>query len=56
MADEYKVALEDLYLPNSLALAHLKGSQVPVENVEANGWADKVASPSAKSAKEASGN
>lgn len=55
MAEEYVIALEDLYLPDSLALAHLKGSQVPKVNVEHNGWADKVASPSAKSAKEASG-
>jgi hypothetical protein len=53
MAEEYVVALEDLYLPNSRTLAHLKGGQVPKENVEVNGWADQVASPSAKAAKEA---
>jgi hypothetical protein len=55
MAEEFVVALNDLYLPNSLTLAHLKGAQVPKENVEQNGWADQVASPSAKAAKEASG-
>jgi len=54
MAEDYVVALENLYLPNSRTLAHLKGSQVPKENVEPNGWADQVASPSAKAAKEAS--
>jgi hypothetical protein len=54
MAD-YVVATEDLYLPNSLTLAHLKGAQVPKENVEPNGWQDSVAAPTAKAAKEASG-
>jgi len=53
--EEYVVALQDLYLPGSLALAHLKGQQVPKENVEHNGWTELVASPSAKAAKEASG-
>jgi len=55
MAEDYVVALNDLYLPGSLTLAHLKGQQVPKENVEHNGWTDQVASPSAKAAKEASG-
>jgi hypothetical protein len=53
--EDYVVALEDLYLPNSRTLAHLKGGQVPKENVDVNGWTDLVASPSAKAAKEASG-
>jgi hypothetical protein len=50
MAD-YVVATENLYLPNSITLAHLKGDQVPKENVEPNGWSDSVASPSSKAAK-----
>jgi hypothetical protein len=53
--EEYVTALEDLYLPNSRTLAHLKGQQVPKENVEHNGWGELVASPTTKAAKEASG-
>lgn len=46
------IALENLYLPNSVTLAHLKGSEVPEENVEPNGWGDLVAKPTAKAAKD----
>ena len=55
MAEDYVIAKEDLYLPNSRTLAHLKGNQVPKENVELNGWGDLVASPSSKAAKDAQG-
>lgn len=55
MAEEYVVATADLYLPNSTTLAHLKGQQVPKENVDRNGWADLVASPKTKAAKDAEG-
>jgi hypothetical protein len=48
---DYVIATEDLYLPNSITLAHLKGSQVPKENVEPNGWQDQVANPTTKAAK-----
>jgi hypothetical protein len=53
--EEFVTALEDLYLPGSRTLAHLKGGQVPRENVEVNGWSELVASPTTKAAKEASG-
>jgi hypothetical protein len=51
---DYVVAKEDLFLPNSITLAHLKGQLVPKENVEPNGWTDLVASPNSKAGKEAS--
>jgi hypothetical protein len=55
MAEEYVIAKENLYLPNSIDLAHVKGAQVPKENVERNGWQDLVASPTSKAGKEVSG-
>jgi hypothetical protein len=51
MAQEYKVATQNLYV--GTALAHAKGDLVPTENVAANGWGDSVAGPDTKAAKAA---
>lgn len=51
MAQEYKVATENLFV--GTALAHAKGDLVPVENVERNGWGDSVVGADTKAAKAA---
>lgn len=51
MADQYKVATENLYV--GTALAHVKGDLVPTVNVEPNGWGDSVAGVDTKAAKAA---
>jgi hypothetical protein len=50
--DGYVVALQNLYLPDSLVLAHVAGAFVPVDNVDRNGWSDFVAKPGSKAADE----
>lgn len=51
MAQEYKVATENLFV--GTALAHAKGDLVPAENVEPNGWGDSVVGQDTKAAKAA---
>ena len=46
------VALEDLYVSFGVR-AHRKGDVVPAENVEANGWRDKVQHAGTKGAEAA---
>lgn len=46
------VALEDLYVSFGVC-AHRRGDTVPAENVEANGWRDKVQRPGTKGAEAA---
>jgi len=50
---DYVIATSDLYLQDGVTLAHLKGNQVPRDNVEPNGWKDLVAEPTTKAAGEA---
>lgn len=48
--DGYVVALQNLYLPDSMVLAVPKGGFVLAENVEPNGWGELVAKPGTKAA------
>lgn len=45
---EYRIAKEDLFIGR--ARAHQKGDRVPVDNVERNGWQDKVVGENTKTA------
>lgn len=47
MADTF-IATEELFV--GVARAHNVGDEVPAENVERNGWADKVARQGTKAA------
>lgn len=51
MASNVKIATENLYV--GTALAHVKGDEVPAENVGPNGWGDSVAGPDTNAAKAA---
>jgi hypothetical protein len=51
VSTKYVVATEPLFI--GTARAHNAGDLVPVENVEPNGWTDKVAKPETKAAKTA---
>lgn len=52
MAETNYIATQDIYVSRGVC-AHRKGDTVPAANVETNGWADKVARPSTKAAKDA---
>lgn len=53
MAEKTYIATEPLFV--GTARAHNPGDVVPAENVERNGWEDKVATAGTKAAKEAQG-
>lgn len=48
MAGKNLIATDRIYV--GTFLAHDVGDEVPEENVEANGWQDKVAKPGTKAA------
>jgi len=45
---DVRIATEDLFI--GTARAHFKGDEVPADNVERNGWQDKVVGPNTKTA------